>query len=78
MVWFSICIVWRPVILMATCNTITDSQPLSVPTFYAPYITDPQNDDSKVDKSWFHNSESLSAIIAIIVGILFGGILIEK
>jgi len=73
MVWFSICIVWRPVILMATCNTITDSRPLSVPTFYAPY-TDSVNDNSKVDTSWFHNSESLSAIIAIIVGILFGGI----
>jgi len=76
MVWFSICIIWQPVILMATCNTITDSRPQSVPTFYAPY-TDPLNDDdSKVDHStsWFHNSESLSAIIAIIVGILFGGI----
>ena len=73
MVWFSICIVWQPVMLMATCNTITDSRPLSVPTFYAPY-TDPLNDDSNVYSSWFHNSESLSAIIAIIVGILFGGI----
>jgi hypothetical protein len=70
MVWFSICTVWRPVLLMATCNTITDSRPLSVPTFYAPY-TDPLN---KVDTSRFHNSESLSATIAIIVGILFGGI----
>ena len=73
MLWFSICIVWQPVVLMATCNTITDRRPLSVPTFYAPY-TDPLNDDSKVDTSWLHNSESLSAIIAIIVGILFGGI----
>lgn len=32
------------------------------------------NDDSKVDTSWFHNSKSLSAIIAIIVAILFGGL----
>ena len=73
MVWSSIYIVWRPVVLMATCNTITDSRALSVPTFYAP-CTDPLNDDSKADTSWFHNSEILSAIIAIIVGILFGGI----
>ena len=73
MVWCSIYIVWQPVIHMATCNTITESRPLSVPTFYAPY-TDPLNDDSKVYSSWFHNSESLSAIISIIVGILFGGI----
>jgi hypothetical protein len=73
MAWFLFCIFWQPVLLMATCNTITDSRPLSVPTFYAPY-TDPLNDDSKVDTSLFHNSESLSAMIAIIVGILFGGI----
>ena len=72
-VLYSNYIVWRPVEFMATCNTITDSRALSVPTFYAPY-TDPLNDDRKVDKSWFHNSERLSAIIAIIVGILFGGI----
>ena len=73
---FSIWIVWRPVLLMATCNTITDSRSLSVPTFYAPgpYTNLLNDGDSEVDTSWFHNSESLSAIIAIIVGILFGGI----
>jgi hypothetical protein len=57
---------------LATCKT-HGHLPLSVPTFYAPY-TDQPNDDSNVDTPWFHNSESLSAIIAIIVGILFGGI----
>ena len=72
-VWFPCRVFWQPVELMATCNTFTDSRSLSVPTFYAPY-TDPLNDDSNVDVPWFHNSESLSAIIAIIVGILFGGI----
>ena len=73
MVWFPIFMLFQPALHMATCNTISDSRPLSVPTFYAPY-TDPLNDDSKVDTSWFHNSKSLSAIIAIIVAILFGGI----
>jgi len=73
MMWSSFFILWQPVVLMATCNTITDSRPLSVPTFYAP-CTDPPNDDPKVVTSLFRNSESLSAIIAIIVGILFGGV----
>ena len=73
MIWSSFLVFWQPVELMATCNSITDSRPLSVPTFYAP-CTDPPNDDPKVVMSLFHNSESLSAIIAIIVGILFGGV----
>ena len=67
--------VWEPVKSMATCNTITDSPPLSVPTFYAPY-TDPPKDDSNGStlRPRYSNSERLSATLAIIVGILFGGI----
>lgn len=72
--WLPFHMFWQPVGLMATCYTITDSRPLSVPTFYAP-LTDPLvNDDSNVDMPWFHNSKTVSAVIAIIVGILFGGI----
>jgi hypothetical protein len=73
MVILPIYIFWRPVKCMATCNCITDSPPLSVPPFYAPY-TDPPNDDSKVGTPRYNNSENLSAMLAIIIGALFGGI----
>jgi hypothetical protein len=70
---FPMQIFWQPVWCMATCNSITDSPPLSVPPFYAPY-TDPPKDNSNVSTLRYDNSETLSAILAIMVGILFGGI----
>jgi hypothetical protein len=70
---FRMQIFWQSVWCTATSNSSTDSPSLSVPLSYPPY-TDPPKDNSNLSTLGYDNSGTLSAILAIMVGMLFGGI----